>query len=294
MLTNKIPSFFVIGMQKAGTSTLHSLLKQDKRFSLPYRKETHFFSTNFNKGIDWYIKHFDNNNNSIKGEIDPSYIFFPNALKNIKKYIVNPKFIIIMRRPLDRAYSHYLMSKARGYETLTFNEALLNEDNRLSNNKNLFNFSNFSYLNRSKYFDLITKLKLEFKKSDILYLKFDDLLTTDGKQRLINQIYNFLNLSINENINYNIHKNKSHTYRFEFLNNLIYKDSIIRSLLKYIVLSEKHRYMIINYINSLNSKQYKFKSNYMHDIDPCFIKINNNECNLLINEIDFNAKDWII
>ena len=49
MNTNKFPDFFIIGMQKSGTSTLHSLLNQDKRISLPYRKETHFFSINYNK-----------------------------------------------------------------------------------------------------------------------------------------------------------------------------------------------------------------------------------------------------
>ena len=186
------------------------------------------------------------------------------------------------------------MSKSRGYETLTFNEALLNERKRLSNNKNLFNFSNFSYMNRSKYFDLITNLKLEFKESDILYLKFDDLISINNTQRLMYKIYNFLNLSINENINYNIHENKSHTYKFKFLNNLIYKDSMIRHFLKRIILSEKYRYMILNYINSLNSKEFKGESDYLNDIDPDFIKINNNECNLLINEIDFNIRDWII
>tara|TARA_Y100001970_G_scaffold106133_1_gene132967 strand:+ start:5576 stop:6457 length:882 start_codon:yes stop_codon:yes gene_type:complete len=293
MLTSKIPSFFVIGMQKAGTSTLHSLLKQDKRFSLPYRKETHFFSTNFNKGFDWYIQHF-NNNNSIKGEVDPSYIFFPNALKNIKKINSKPKFIVIMRKPLDRAYSHFLMSKSRGYETLTFNEALMNEEKRLSNDNNLFNFSNFSYLNRSKYFNLLSVLKSEFEKSEILYLKFDDLLSVSGKKNLMYKIYNFLDLSINKNINYDIHENKSRIYKFKFLNDLIYKDSKIRDLLKGIITSEKHRYMILEYMNFLNSKEYKETTNYLNDIDFKFIKINNNECDLLIKEIDFNANDWII
>ena len=293
MLTSKIPSFFVIGMQKAGTSTLHSLLKQDKRFCLPYKKETHFFSTNFNKGVDWYIQHF-NNNNSIKGEVDPSYIFFPNALKNIKKINSKPKFIVIMRKPLDRAYSHFLMSKSRGYETLTFNEALMNEEKRLSNDSNLFNFSNFSYLNRSKYFNLISVLKSEFEESEILYLKFDDLLSASGKKKLMYKVYNFLDLSINININYDIHENKSGTYKFKFLNNLIYKDSKIRDLLRGIVTSEKYRYMILNYMNSLNFKEYNETSNYLNDIDFKFIKINNNECDLLIKEIDFNANDWII
>ncbi len=44
---NELPDFFILGVQKAATSTIHSILEQDSQFSLPYRKETHFFSENY-------------------------------------------------------------------------------------------------------------------------------------------------------------------------------------------------------------------------------------------------------
>ena len=132
MSNNKLPSFFIIGMQKAGTSTLHSLLAQDKQISLPYRKETHFFSRNYKNGMKWYLNQFKTKSFILRGEVDPSYIFYPNALLNIKRHIKNPKFILILRKPLDRSYSHYLMSKRRTYEKLSFNEALLIENERLN------------------------------------------------------------------------------------------------------------------------------------------------------------------
>ena len=58
MDNQSIPTFFIIGVQKSATSTIHEILSQDKRISLPYRKETHYFSTNFNKNINWYLKMF--------------------------------------------------------------------------------------------------------------------------------------------------------------------------------------------------------------------------------------------
>ena len=56
------------------------------------------------------------------------------------------KFIIIFRKPLERAFSHYLMSCYRGYEKLSFIEAIEKEDERLANDINLFSFVNHSYL----------------------------------------------------------------------------------------------------------------------------------------------------
>ena len=89
----KLPDFFVVGAQKSGTTTIHDLLKQNNQISLPEYKETHFFSRDFSKGINWYLKQFIENEYKIRGEVDPSYMFFPNVYKNIKASITNPKFI---------------------------------------------------------------------------------------------------------------------------------------------------------------------------------------------------------
>ena len=147
---NKLPDFFMLGVQKAATSTFHKILNQDSDFSLPYKKETHFFSENFNQNLNWYLNQYNNRTYKIRGEIDPSYIYYKKTPQNIKKYITDPKFIIIFRKPIDRAYSHYLMSKSRGYENETFNNALDLENKRLENGSK-FSFSHHSYLSRGLY-----------------------------------------------------------------------------------------------------------------------------------------------
>ena len=75
----KLPTFFVAGSQKSGTTTIHDLLNQNTQISLPEYKETHFFSSDYNKGINWYLKQFIENKYKIRGEVDPSYMFFPNV-----------------------------------------------------------------------------------------------------------------------------------------------------------------------------------------------------------------------
>ena len=91
---HKLPSFFVVGGQKCGTTTLHDWFKQDSRISLPLYKETHFFSTSFSYGFKWYIKQFNNKNYQIRGEVDPSYMLYPDAFNRINNFVSNPKFMI--------------------------------------------------------------------------------------------------------------------------------------------------------------------------------------------------------
>ena len=177
---DSIPSFFIIGVQKSATSFMHSLLKQDMKISLPYRKETHFFSLNFDKKINWYLNMFHSKKYDIRGEVDPSYIHYPKSLENIKITTKDPKFIIIFRKPIDRAYSQYLMSKKRNYDKLTFNNALHEEKQRLLNDKNLFSFSNHSYMARGNYREQIIRCKKIFPKAGEELVKRIFLITTIG------------------------------------------------------------------------------------------------------------------
>ena len=65
MKKNKKPSFFVAGMQKSGTTTLHKWLNSHPEITLPNYKETHFFSDEkqFSKGFKWYLNNLDWCNN---------------------------------------------------------------------------------------------------------------------------------------------------------------------------------------------------------------------------------------
>ena len=295
MNKNKFPDFFIIGMQKSGTSTLHGLLSLDKRISLPYRKETHFFSTNYSKGISWYLNQFKQSSYCIRGEVDPSYIFLPDSLYNIKKHIANPKFIIILRKPLDRSFSHYLMSKQRGYETLSFNEALFEENQRIENDINNFSLSNHSYLLRSDYIKLIKNLNHLFSESSILYLKFDDLLLLETRIEMFKKIYSFLGIPYISYVNkYNIHNNKSSTYRFKYLNKLLYTENLLRDIFKSIIPTEYIRYYLFKFLTSINSKAIIKNDNYLNNIDSKFIKWNNNQCKLLKDKLNFNIEEWEI
>jgi hypothetical protein len=76
--SNRSPSFFVVGAQKAGTTTIHQWLSRQPDVCLPAIKETHFFShrDRFEKGTAWYLAQFEGGGTDrIRGEIDPDYAF---------------------------------------------------------------------------------------------------------------------------------------------------------------------------------------------------------------------------
>ena len=297
----KLPTFFVVGSQKSGTTTIHDLLIQNKKVSLPEYKETHFFSRDFDKGIDWYLEQFVNTKYDIRGEVDPSYMFFPNVYKNIQSLINKPiKFIFIFRKPIDRSYSHYMMSNSRGYEDLSFLEAIESEKSRLDNDKSLFSYSNHSYLLRSEYANQISEFFKYFNDSKTLFLKFDDLLEREKRENMYIEICQFLNVKSLNKIDFNMNSNKASKYRSKFLRNNLYNDTFLRRLLKKIIFSKKIRNKIRNKLYTINSKTMnrdnlnKEKKEIFSQLPKKYISWNNKEVEKLKKITNLDLDDWII
>ena len=115
-MIKKSPNFLIIGAARSGTTTLYNCLKKHPLIYLPKNKrpEPHFFLKNkeFKKGYEYYIgKYFFNSSlNQIKGEASTSYLFQKYVPSRIYKYIPNCKFIIMLRNPVERAYSHWKLN----------------------------------------------------------------------------------------------------------------------------------------------------------------------------------------
>lgn len=99
------------------------------------------------------------------GEIDPEYMYFPECAERIKLFFDAPQLIFILGEPLSRAYSHYLMSMRRGYEILSFPDALLAEKKRMRNGDR-FSQIHHSYMERGMYATQIERMLNVFPKSD--------------------------------------------------------------------------------------------------------------------------------
>lgn len=171
--------FYCLGAQKAGTTSLHHMLAAHPDVYLPAIKETHFFNdghSEYAKGVPFYLARYfsDAPYSAVKGEIDPEYMFFPGVAQRIHAAFPKAKLIFILRDPVTRAYSHFLMSRRRGYERLSFAAAIEAEPHRLAGG-GIQQQSDFSYVTRGFYYRQISAFAEFFQPDQILTLLSDDL-----------------------------------------------------------------------------------------------------------------------
>lgn len=122
-----LPSFFIVGPPRTGTSWLHEILKN--RVSLPAStKETRFFDVHFQRGIRWYEAHYEDHNDLRQvGEIAPTYFASREARQRIQELVPHAKIICIFRNPVERLISFYRLKRAYGLIPWNFEEALLRD-----------------------------------------------------------------------------------------------------------------------------------------------------------------------
>ena len=154
-MKNKLPNFLIVGAAKCGTSSLHNYLNQHPEVFMPsYNieginvKEPQFFVkkmviNRIHSGVwDWesYKDLFKQAQNyQAIGEASVFYLYyFEEAIKNIKQYLTNEvKIIIILRNPINRAFSAHQHVSRSIKENLSFEDAIALEEKRLMNNETL-------------------------------------------------------------------------------------------------------------------------------------------------------------
>lgn len=247
--------FVCVGAQKAGTSTLHDILKQHPQIKLPVLKETHFFSDEkkFEKGIDFYFKNYFNQKSESKyiGEIDPEYSYFLNAANNIKKHFSSLKIIIIIRNPVDRAYSHYLMTKRRGLEPYSFKKAILEEEKRLNS---LENKMHYSYISRGLYNNQINHYTNVFGSENVKVVLFKDLV--EKTPLVVNDICNFINVP-SYTFDYNIKSNTASESKSKWLRDFLYKPNTLKKVLGKLIPTQNLKDKIAKNLDDFNLKKSK-------------------------------------
>jgi len=103
-----VPNFLGIGVQRGGTTWLYEKLKQHSQVCFPkHRKEVHYFDRYYERGKSWYKDIFKHCKGNCKGEITPDYFHEDECPERIYRLIPDVKIILVLRNPIDRAYSHF-------------------------------------------------------------------------------------------------------------------------------------------------------------------------------------------
>jgi len=133
-----LPSFFIIGPPRTGTTWLHNVLSQCASLSHP-TKETRFFDKHFELGLAWYRSHFRKvPDGRVIGEVAPTYFASPQARERIARIIPQAKIVCVFRNPVDRVVSLYRLKRAYGLIRWTFDEALRHDPELLETSRYAF------------------------------------------------------------------------------------------------------------------------------------------------------------
>jgi hypothetical protein len=171
--------FIVAGVQKAGTTALYDYLTEDPAIGLSRVKEVHFFD---DESRDWaaadygaYHAQFDWERPAIRGEATPIYAYWPGALERIARYNPAIRLILMLRDPVERAWSHWRMEYARGVETQPFSWCVRDGRRRLFEAEPWGVHREFSYVERGFYGEQVERLFELFPQEQALILGADDL-----------------------------------------------------------------------------------------------------------------------
>jgi len=186
----RLPDYIIAGAQKAGTTSLWYYLKEHPRVEPPMSKEMSYFDVNFPSGLDWYRMHFplergastngSNGRPRLTGESSAYYMFHPLAAQRIAQTLPKVKIILLLRNPVDRAFSHYQLKLRRRQETLSFEEAidaeaerLAGEHERIVGDPQYYSPAHdlYSYLARGVYVDQIQRWQELFPPERLLILE---------------------------------------------------------------------------------------------------------------------------
>lgn len=245
-----LPNFLIIGAQKSGTTSLWYYLKQHPEIYLTPCKEPHFFAFEgkdkdyfrkfsvtksfLHKAVftyEGYLKLFNNvKDEKAVGECSATYFASTEAPLRIKKYIPNVKIIAILRNPVDRAYSHFLMRLRNGTETLSNFELALKEADKEDINSD-YNFAlcgRSSYKQVGLYFKYIKRYFEVFDKGKIRIYFYEDLC--NKPLALLKDIFTFLEVDYNFIPDVSFKANPTWMPKNEFIRKIFFRYNIFREV----------------------------------------------------------------
>jgi hypothetical protein len=138
-----LPSFILIGVQRCGTTSLFRTLREHPQVRrAAFRKGVNYFDLNYYRGMRWYQGHFPvaeiarrqtaGHGSPVAFEASGYYLYHPFALQRLARDLPGTKLVVMLRDPVERAFSAYKHEYARGFERESFERALELEDERLA------------------------------------------------------------------------------------------------------------------------------------------------------------------
>jgi len=206
------PNFFLVGTAKAGTTSIHSYLTQHPDVFMSELKEPRYFCYNEFSKVNYYRQPMISGLSEYKslfagakgakaiGEASVHYLYFPATPDKIKAMIPGAKIIIILRDPVSRAFSHYLMDLSAGFVDVDFKDIVFNAREVARFEKHYIQYVELGF-----YFEQVKRYLDVFAKEHVKILLFEDLMEDAGG--IIRSIFEFLGVDPWFNVEVHMHFN---------------------------------------------------------------------------------------
>ncbi|MBO9997919.1 MAG: sulfotransferase [Cyanobacteria bacterium SID2] len=228
-MSKRLPSFFIVGAAKSGTSSLWHYLKQHPSIFMSSPKEPNFFVF---KGVDLHhqkgpsrpdilyrklyrnsILNFDEYQNLFEdardipavGEASVRYLYFPETARRIHEKIPDAKIIVMLRNPIERLYSHYNMNYRSLLEPLSLDKALDREAERIQAGWDY----DWHYTKVGMYYPQIEKYINCFGRENVKVIIYDDF--NKNPIEISHEVYRFL--GVDDSFNACIQQRLNEGYR---------------------------------------------------------------------------------
>ena len=252
-----LPNFIVIGAQKSGSTSLRYYLQEHPDICL-YPKESHFFDdeTKHVFGVEYYERLFDDCcGDKAIGEVTPCYIYAQMAPGRMYETLPGAKLILIMRNPIDRAYSHYWKNIQNGREVLTFEDAIGKENERIGIDN--WHMMNYSYMNRGIYYRQIERFLEHYSIQNMLFLLFEEFI--QDVNGTLQEIYGFLGIDSQfSSTRIKEVKNKAKMSKSKLLFRLAKGDYESPKIIKKIMYASRVQYLLRLVNNKINVKEIEY------------------------------------
>jgi len=175
-----IPSFFLAGYQKTGSTWLFHCLREHPQVFLPASDAIHFFDIHYHRGVDWYRSFFEEvTNQSQIGDATPSYMRSHVSRERMTNLNPGAKYIVTLRNPIERAFSHYWHEKKKRTIRYDFETCL-------GNNVDIFD----DWVATGFYHQHLTHLFSLVDRDQVLVLFYEDL--KESPEQFFDQVLQFL------------------------------------------------------------------------------------------------------
>ena len=212
------PDYLVTGTKRGGTTSLFNYLLMHPGVLGLFpesrgKKSTDWFFADRTQSLAWYRSHFHTERERdrlqrrlgyapVGGEASPYYMWDPRIAGKVREHFPDVRTLVLLRDPVERAWSHYQERTSNGVEPLGFAEALEAEPSRLEGELERMAADPtyhstahdwYSYRSRGLYLPQLRNWLRHFPQEQVLVLRSEDMYA--DVQGVFDQVSDFLGLA---------------------------------------------------------------------------------------------------